>query len=106
MEKRATAFIEALQGSFKGQRAEVIFNPAEYSLAKGNQFASTPLPGLSNPVLSFVNGESDTLTMDLFFDTFPNKGAAVVRVGTEKFSRRRGLYSQLHAPPPYRFVGG
>ncbi len=106
MEKRATAFIEALQGSFKGQRAEVIFNPAEYSLAKGNQFASTPLPGLSNPVLSFVNGEADTLTMDLFFDTFTNKGAADVRDDTKKISRLLEIDPELHAPPPVRFVWG
>lgn len=106
MPQRATAFIEALQGTFKGQRAEVIFNPAEYSLEKGNQFASTPLPGLSNPILSFVNGDADVLTMELFFDTYTNKGGADVREETQKIARLLDIDPELHAPPPVRFVWG
>jgi hypothetical protein len=106
MEKRATAFVEALAGTFKDQKAEVIFNPAEYSLEKGNQFASTPLPGLSNPIVSFVNGDADTLTMELFFDTFTNKGGADVRNETKKIARLLDIDPELHAPPPVRFVWG
>jgi nucleoid-associated protein YgaU len=106
MEQRATAYIEALQGRFKNQRAEVIFNPAEYSLEKGNQFASTALPGLSNPVLSFVNGNADVLTMDLFFDTYTNQGGADVREATGKVSRLLEIDPEVHAPPLVRFVWG
>jgi hypothetical protein len=106
MAQRATAFIQALQGTFKDQQAEVIFNPAEYSLEKANQFASTPLPGLSNPILSFVNGDADTLTMELFFDTFTNKGGADVRGETNKIARLLEIDPELHAPPPVRFVWG
>jgi len=106
MEQRATAFIEALDGSFKGEKAEVLFNPAEYSLEKGNQFVSTPLPGLSNPVLSFVNGDADVLTMELFFDTYTLKGGSDVRDETQKISRLLEIDQKLHAPPPVRFVWG
>jgi hypothetical protein len=106
MEKRATAFIEPLLGFFKGQRAEVIFNPAEYSLEKGNQFGSTPLPGLSNPILSFVNGDADVLTMELFFDTYTNKGGSDVREETWKIARLLEIDITLHAPPPVLFVWG
>ncbi len=106
MAPRATAFVEALQGSFKGQRAEVIFNPAEYSLEKGNQFSSAALPGLSNPILSFVNGDADTLTMELFFDTYTNKGGADVRIDTNRIARLLEIDPELHAPPPVRFVWG
>jgi hypothetical protein len=106
MAQRATAFIEALQGTFKGQRAEVIFNPAEYSLEKGNQFASTPLPGLSNPIVSFVNGNADVLTMELFFDTYTNKEGSDVRDDTKKIARLLDIDPELHAPPPVRFVWG
>ena len=35
MQQRATAFIEALAGKHRGERASVIFNPAEYSLREG-----------------------------------------------------------------------
>jgi nucleoid-associated protein YgaU len=106
MEQRAVAYVEALEGKFKGERAEVLFNPAEYSLEKGNQFASTPLPGLSNPVLSFVNGDADVLTMELFFDTYTLKGGSDVRDQTSKISRLLEIDPELHAPPPVRFVWG
>jgi len=106
MEQRATAFIEALLGVHKGEKAEVIFNPAEYSLQKGNQFASAPLPGLSNPVLSFVNGDADILSMDLFFDTYTNRGGSDVRLETKKIARLLDIDPTIHAPPPVRFVWG
>jgi nucleoid-associated protein YgaU len=106
MDKRATAFVEALAGTFKGQKAEVIFNPAQYSVETGNQFASTPLPGLSNPIVSFVNGDADSLSMELFFDTFTNKGGADVRNETKKIARLLDIDPELHAPPPVRFVWG
>ena len=38
MEKRATAYIQALAGIYKPDRAEVIFNPAEYSLERRKEF--------------------------------------------------------------------
>jgi hypothetical protein len=106
MEHRATASIEALAGKHRGQPAKVLFNPAEYSLEKGNQFASTPLPGLSNPVLSFVSGNADTLTMELFFDTYTDRGGSDVREETEKLARLLDIDPELHAPPPVRFVWG
>jgi nucleoid-associated protein YgaU len=106
MEQRATASIEALFGSYVGDPANVIFNPAEYSLEKGNQFASAPLPGLSNPVLSFVNGDADVLTMELFFDTYTNKGGSDVRNETDKIARFLEIDPELHAPPPVKFVWG
>jgi nucleoid-associated protein YgaU len=106
MEERQVAYIEALVGTYAGVRAQVIFNPAEYSLEKGNQFASAPLPGLSNPVFSFVNGDADTLTMELFFDTYTNKGASDVREETNKIARLLEIDRELHAPPPVKFVWG
>jgi nucleoid-associated protein YgaU len=106
MEQRATAYVQALQGKFKNERAEVIFNPSEYSLEQGNVFAGTPLPGLSNPIMSFVNGNADVLTMDLFFDTYTNQGGRDVQVDTRKITRLLDLDPDLHAPPPVVFVWG
>src|ERR1044072_8085433 len=106
MEQRETAYIEPLLGVHKGEQAKVIFNPAEYSLEKGNQFSSAPLPGLSNPVLSFVNGDADILTMELFFDTYTNKGASDVRDETDKIARLLEIDPVLHAAPPVKFVWG
>lgn len=106
MQQRATASIKALFGTYKDEKTEVIFNPAEYSLDKGNQFASAPLPGLSNPVFSFVNGEADTLTMELFFDTYTDKGGSNVRDETNKIARFLDIDPKLHAPPPVQFAWG
>jgi nucleoid-associated protein YgaU len=106
MAQRATAYIQATQGKFKDERAEVIFNPAEYSLEIGNQFSSAPLPGLSNPVLSFVNGDADVLTMELFFDTYTDKRSEDVTKVTKKITRLMDIDPELHAPPPVRFVWG
>jgi hypothetical protein len=106
MDQRATAYIQALAGVYRFDKAEVLFNPAEYSLEKGNQFSSAPLPGLSNPVLSFVNGDADVLTMELFFDTYTNKGGADVRDETNKIARLLEIDPEIHAPPPVCFVWG
>jgi nucleoid-associated protein YgaU len=106
MQERAIAYIQALFGSYATEQAKVIFNPAEYSLEKGNQFASAPLPGLSNPVLSFVNGDADVLTMELFFDTYTDRGGIDVRTETDKIARYLEIDPDLHAPPPVRFVWG
>lgn len=106
MQQRQTATIQALFGSHVPDKATVLFNPAEYSLEKGNQFASAPLPGLSNPVLSFVNGDADTLTMELFFDTYTNMGASDVRDETNKIAQLLDIDPVLHAPPPVQFVWG
>ena len=52
-----------------GEQFEVMFNPEEYTLNKDNNFASHSVPGLSSPLLQFVNGNLRTLEMELFFDT-------------------------------------
>jgi hypothetical protein len=106
MAQREVAYIEQLLGKEAGRRAKVIFNPAEYSIQQGNQFASTPLPGLSNPILSFVNGEADVLTMDLFFDTYTDGASSDVRGETDKIAQFLEIDPQLHAPPPVLFVWG
>ena len=108
MPQREPAYIQALFGSLanESKRVNVMFNPAEYSLEKGNQFASAPLPGLSNPVLSFVNGDADTLTMELFFDTYTDRGGYDVREETDKIAKFLEIDRELHAPPPVSFVWG
>jgi nucleoid-associated protein YgaU len=106
MAQRAIAYIKAESGAFKDDPAKVLFNPAEYSLTMGNQFASTPLPGLSNPIVSFVNGEADSLSMDLFFDTYTNMGGSDVTKETNKIARLLEIDPELHAPPTVQFIWG
>src|SRR5678815_3162330 len=48
---------------------DVQFNPTEFSLDKGAQIAEIAIPGLDSPVLQFVRGQNEKLSVDLFFDT-------------------------------------
>ena len=111
--KKAT--ITVLDGSAKGLVIPVLFNPTEYTFERSNSYKSTPVPGLSSPLLQFVNGESDHLAMDLFLDDYTDpKGPTSLQVPeVEPLSRRLILISKLleidrdlHAPPPVRFNWG
>src|SRR5688500_5882070 len=48
---------------------EVLFNPERYTLNKGVHIAEITIPGLDSPVLQFVRGLNEKITMELFFDT-------------------------------------
>jgi Contractile injection system tube protein/LysM domain len=105
MAKLKKAFLRALNGS-NTERIEVLFNPAEYSVESGNQFASTSLPGLESPILSFVNGNADTLTMELFFDTYTYGNRADVSEITKEIAKLMDIDPELHAPPIVLFQWG
>lgn len=80
-----------------GKQFEVMFNPEEYSLNKDNNFASQAIPGLSSPLLQFVNGNLRTLDMELFFDTTATR--TDVRTETQKITDLLKIDPELHAPP-------
>ena len=48
---------------------DVQFNPTEYTLTKGAQIAEIAIPGIDSPILQFVRGQNEKLTLELFFDT-------------------------------------
>lgn len=87
-----------------GQTIEVMFNPEEYSLNKDNNFASQAIPGLSSPILQFVNGNLRTLEMELFFDTTDTR--TDVRTQTQKVVDLLKIDPDLHAPPVLRVAWG
>lgn len=86
------------------ETVNVLFNPNEYVLQSGNQFAWQTIPGLQSPIAQFISGEATTLTMDLFFDTY-EKGTDV-RTLTGQISGLLNVDRGLHAPPLCRFVWG
>lgn len=89
---KAKVLIEAT-----GDQFEVKFNPEEYEIGKGNNFAAQNVPGLSGPLLQFVYGELRTLTMELFFDTYEQNRD--VREDTGKITDLLKINRDLHAPP-------
>lgn len=91
---------------------EVQFNPTEYSLTKGAQIAEIAIPGIDSPILQFVAGQNEKLTLDLFFDTtLPDETHGVGTVKpvtdyTKKVYQLVKIHSTTHAPPKVRFIWG
>jgi nucleoid-associated protein YgaU len=88
---------------------EVQFNPTEFTLNKGVQLAEIAIPGLDTPILQFVRGQTETLTLDLFFDTTDagmGDSATPVTTLTDKFYQLIKIDSDTHAPPICHFSWG
>jgi hypothetical protein len=82
----------------KGQSAfSVLFNPTQYTVAKANQIAEAAIPGLGAPILQYVHGNTRTLTMDLFFDTYEERSD--VSSKTQKVYGLLDIDAATHAPP-------
>ena len=94
-----------VEGRSEEEAFTVLFNPEEYTINKDNNFASFAVPGLSSPLLQFVNGNMTTLEMELFFDTYESGGPLPldVRDITNRFMNLMEIDSQLHAPPVLMF---
>ncbi len=105
-QKLEKATIKVLEGRLSGAPIEVLFNPTEYALAVSNNFQEKSLPGLSSPILQFVNGQATMLTMELLFDTWTNAGGSDVTELTDKLIKTTEIDADLHAPPPVEFCWG
>ncbi|KOU08794.1 hypothetical protein ADK86_03275 [Streptomyces sp. NRRL F-5755] len=87
-----------------GQPVPVLFNPTQYTLDRSNQIAEIPVPGLGAPVLQFVCGNTATLGMELFFDTYEQQ--TDVREHTDRIYRLLEVDPETHAPPICTFSWG
>jgi len=95
---------------------EVQFNPTEYTLSKGAQIAEIGIYGIDSPILQFVRGQNERLTLDLFFDTTRpdgtekqknmGEGAEDVRKRTRAIYQLVKMQPGTHAPPRVRFSWG
>lgn len=93
------------------EQLPVLFNPEEYTLQKSNTFAQANVPGLSSPILQFVNGNMRTLDMELFVDTLEAHGSANaagddVRNLTDQITGLLDIDPTTHAPPVLLFTWG
>ncbi len=88
----------------------VQFNPTEYTLTKGANIAEIAIPGIDAPILQFVAGQTEKLTLDLFFDTTLEGGlgtdAKDVTVYTNRVYQLVKMQPKTHAPPRIRFIWG
>jgi Contractile injection system tube protein/LysM domain len=92
MERQVIKISPANQSSFTA-----LFNPTEYTVAKANQIAEAAVPGLEAPILQYVHGNTKTLDMDLYFDTYEE--GTDVRSATDKVYNLLLIDPSTHAPP-------
>jgi nucleoid-associated protein YgaU len=114
-----------LEKNSVGDPIEVQFNPTEYAFEKTAKFGEVSLPGLDSPILQFVRGESEKLTLELFFDgsSKPAGGGLLGALGTgiggggteepktvvqrvDAFYRLVKISGSLHTPPLVRITWG
>ena len=104
-----------LTNTVTGEQIPVQFNPEEYTLNRDINYAQAAIPGLSAPILQFVNGNLQTLDMELFLDSYEkhkvgsvtiNEAQSDVRVLTRKVTDLMGIQPSTHAPPVLLFTWG
>jgi hypothetical protein len=103
------AYFVSLETKGKIESLEVQFNPTDLAFSKTAQFAEIAIPGLDQPVLQFIRGGTETLTVELFFDTTDEgmgQGAKSVTELTDKFYQLVKQNPETHAPPRCRFSWG
>jgi len=92
-----------------GKELEVRFNPTEFTLSKSIQTAEVDIPGLDSPIIQFVRGQAETLSLDLFFDTTEfgmDDNAVSVTTLTDNFYALIKIDGETHAPPVCLFSWG
>src|SRR4051794_25954475 len=91
-------------------RVSVLFNPEEYTVNREVNWAQAAIPGLSAPLLQFVNGAMQTLEMELLVDSREDHrgvaGGSDVREQTAKVVDLMNIDATTHAPPPALFAWG
>jgi nucleoid-associated protein YgaU len=94
-------------------KVPVMFNPEEYTVNRDINYAQAAIPGLSSPVLQFVNGNMQTLEMELFLDSYEEhkQGNQVlsqaqedVRNLTRRITDLMEIDPKTHAPPVLLFT--
>jgi hypothetical protein len=108
MLQKASFFNQDIKDKSKN-RIEVQFNPADLNFNKTAQFAEIAIPGLDAPVLQFVRGGTQTLTVELFFDTSESGSGPLlksVKDLTDAFYKLVLQDYDTHAPPVCRFEWG
>jgi hypothetical protein len=101
--------VDPATGTLYGPPVVVSFNPTEFTLNKANQIAEVAIPGLDSPVLQFVRGQTESLSLDLFFDSTDSgmdSNAKSVTQQTDQFYQLIKIDGDLHAPPVLFFSWG
>jgi nucleoid-associated protein YgaU len=102
------AEIRVLRGKNKSQNRPYVkcrFNPPEYDLDRKVNYTEMQAVASGASSQQFVNRGSDTLSMELFFDTSETQ-ADVREEYLNKLDYLASVDPELHAPPLCQFVWG
>jgi hypothetical protein len=97
------AYLEIVRPTVPDPLIPLRFNPTEYQLQKGNNFAEIGIPGLGSPPIQFVRGSAEKLTAELLVDTSDTLEDVRLRY-VNKLRDLMNVNIELHAPPIVRFV--
>ena len=101
------ATIRIVNGSDEGTRLECAFNPNAYTVDSSVNYGKRGTAGSDASVAQFVDGNAETLSMELFFDTSEADRAVDVRTEyTDYLDALLSVDDELNAPPVCRFVWG
>jgi nucleoid-associated protein YgaU len=88
---------------------DVRYNPNSLTFEKAPKIADIPIPGLDAPLRQFVRNQTETVSIELFFDTTDTgtgENATSVTTWTDKFYGLVKIDPQTHAPPICTFIWG
>jgi nucleoid-associated protein YgaU len=88
---------------------QALYNPEKYSVNKSVQYAEIGIPGLDEPILQFIRGQNEKVTLDLFFDTTEQgmvDNVADVRGLTMDVYTLLKADTETHAPPRFTIEWG
>lgn len=96
-----------------GETMQVMFNPASYNLTFSASYSEKKVVGLDGPIGQYVAGNSETLEMTLYFDTYQpptlqnaqESGTDVTKI-TRKLAALVQIKGSLHRPPKVTFKWG
>ena len=97
------AYLEILVPQVDDPVIPLRFNPSEYQLQKGNNFAEIAIPGLESPPIQFVRGSAEKLAVELLADTSDTLDDVRERY-VNKLRDLMRLNVDLHAPPIVAFT--
>ncbi len=92
---------------------QVEFNPAAYNLSSSIQYSEKNIPGLDGPIGQYIAGNSTTLNVTLFFNTYnpptldnPEEGGTDVTKYTKRIRNLTLIDGTLHRVPRVTFSWG
>lgn len=93
----------------RGSPITALFNPERYTVSKSLQLAEIGIPGLDLPVVQYMRGQNEKISMELIFDTtdFGMTGDVTdVRGMTTQVYQLLKVNGELHAPPRVKLHWG